>query len=146
MTTNQLQSSELEVKVAPVSRYNEVLQERLAQEVSEQSKRLDDLARQLIALNIAVPGLYASLLRYMSGSDATVEDPLLLVFIFLPWLLALGFAFVSLFPLNYQVDPDSPNDIEGYFSKTAKRKLVWLAFAGFFSFVGISFSVFSLFK
>lgn len=143
---NELQSPEPEVSVAPVSRYDSVLQERLAQEVSEQSKRLDDLARQLITLNIAVPGLYASLLRYMSGSDATVEDPLLLVFIFFPWLLALGLAFVSLFPLNYRVDPDSPSDIEGYFSKTAKRKLVWLTLAGFFSFVGISFSVFSLFK
>ncbi|MBU0656138.1 MAG: hypothetical protein KJ914_13540 [Gammaproteobacteria bacterium] len=133
------------VDTSAVSKYDESLLDSFSKDVAGQATRLDDLARQLITLNIAIPGLYATVLKFISGDKATLQEPLMLLIIFGAWLLALGFAFTSLYPEPYSVDPDSPSDIEQYFHHSARRKLKWLAAAGLFSFFGICFAVFSLF-
>ncbi len=135
----------MELETAPVTQYDEGLLDSFAKDVAAQSTRLDELAKQLITLNIAIPGLYATVLKFISGDKATVQEPLMLVIIFGAWMLALGFAFTSLYPEHYQVDPDSPSDIETFFHHSARRKLRWLGAAGFCSFFGICFAVFSLF-
>lgn len=135
----------MELETAPATKYDEGLLDSFARDVAAQSTRLDELAKQLITLNIAIPGLYATVLKFISGDEATVQEPLTLLIIFGAWLLALGFAFTSLYPEAYKVDPDSPSDIEQYFHHSARRKLKWLGAAGFGSFFGICFAVFSLF-
>lgn len=133
------------LKAAPVTRYDKTLLDSFAKDVAAQSTRLDDLARQLITLNIAIPGLYATVLKFIHGEAFKVQEPIMLLITFGAWMLALGFAFTSLYPEHYQVDPDSPSDIETFFYHSARRKLRWLMAAGFFSFFGICFAVFSLF-
>lgn len=133
------------VEPATFSKYDEGLLDSLAKDIAAQATRLDELAKQLITLNIAIPGLYATVLKFISGDQATVQEPLILLIIFGSWLLALGFGFASLYPAHYQVDPDSPSDIEAYFHHSARHKLRWLTAAGLFSFFGICFAVFSLF-
>lgn len=134
-----------EVTTSTVSKYDEALLDTFAKDVAAQATRLDDLAKQLITLNIAIPGLYATVLKFISGEKAVVNDPLLLLITFAAWLLALGFALASLFPQRYQVDPDSPSEIETFFYRSAQHKRKLLAAASLFSFFGICFAVFSLF-
>lgn len=134
-----------EITATAVSPYDESLLAHFANDLAAQATRLDDLAKQLITLNIAIPGLYATVLKFISGDAATVQNPLLLLMVFGAWMLALGLTFSSLYPESYRVDPDSPSDIEQYFHHSAQRKLKWLAAAGFFSFFGICVAVFSLF-
>ncbi|MFN3785908.1 MAG: hypothetical protein ACK4RS_03605 [Thiothrix sp.] len=133
------------VSTSALSKYDKSLLDNFAKDIAAQSTRLDDLAKQLITLNIAIPGLYATVLKFISGDEAVVNDPVLLLITFTAWLLALGFALASLFPQRYQVDPDSLSEIETFFYRSAQRKRKWLAAASLLSFFGICFTVFSLF-
>lgn len=134
-----------EVTTSALSKYDESLLDLFAKDVSAQATRLDDLAKQLITLNIAIPGLYATVLKFISGDKAVVNDPVLLLITFAAWLLALGFALASLFPQRHQVDPDSLSEIETFFYRSAQHKRKLLAAASLLSFFGICFAVFSLF-
>ena len=134
-----------EITTSAVSKYDELLLDNFAKDVAAQSTRLDDLAKQLITLNIAIPGLYATVLKFISGETAVVNDPVLLIITFAAWLLALDFALASLFPHPYTVDPDSPSEIETFFYRSAQHKRKLLAAASLLSFFGICFAVFSLF-
>ena len=119
-----------ELKTTPVSPYDETLLRRFAEDASEQAGRMDQLARQLITLDIAIPGLYAAVLKFISRQEAATQPGLVLILMFLAWVLALGLAFISLYPNHYRVEPDNPGDIERYFFQSAKHKLVWLLASG----------------
>lgn len=87
----------------PPSALDKQLQEQFAAEIIKQNDRLDELAKQLFTLELAIPGLYATALKLMQGDGATFSHPLgWLPFVF--WLLALMATMVGLFPLAYQVD------------------------------------------
>jgi hypothetical protein len=133
------------MSVAPSSKYDETLLDSFAKDIAAQATRLDDLAKQLITLDLAIPGLYATILKFISGEKAAVDDPLLLLITFAAWLLALGLALVSLFPGRYRIDRDSISDIEEFFYHSAQRKRVLLSIASVCSFFGMCFAVFSLF-
>jgi hypothetical protein len=106
---------------------------------------LDDLAKQLISLELAIPGVYAAILKLVSGEKANLEQPLSVLMAFTAWLLALGFTLASLLPLRDEIDPDSPSDIQRYFSDSARRKFMFLSVACLSSFAGICLAVFSIF-
>ena len=56
----------------PLDKIDEALRESFAKDIAEQASRLDELAKQLITLDIAIPGLYAAILKLVSGETATV--------------------------------------------------------------------------
>lgn len=79
------------------------LQEQFAADIVKQNERLDELAKQLFTLELAIPGLYVTALKLMQGDSATLPHEFGWVpFVF--WLLALLATMVGLFPLNYEVD------------------------------------------
>jgi hypothetical protein len=81
--TNQTTQQQQEIEAfasAPLSKADEILLECFVKDVAEQATRLDDLAKQLITLEIAIPGLYAAALKLVSGDQATLAQPLLLLF------------------------------------------------------------------
>lgn len=145
MTEPTQDQPNIDMSVAPSSKYDETMLDSFAKDIAAQATRLDDLAKQLITLNLAIPGLYATVLKFISGDKALVNDPVLLLITFAAWLLALGFALVSLFPGRYRVDPDSTSDIAEFFYHSAQRKRVLLSIASLCSFFGMCFAVFSLF-
>lgn len=135
----------IEVEAIPLSKFDESLLDNFAKDVSAQATRMDDLAKQLITLNIAIPGLYAAILKFVSGEKAVVTDHLLLFITFGAWLLSLGLAFVSLFPERYEAAADSLADIQQYFYQSAKRKFWLVGAASLCSFFGICFAIFGMF-
>lgn len=135
---------ELEVRAAPLSKVDESLLTHFAQDVAQQATRLDDIAKQLITLNLAIPGIYAAILKFISGDKATLTDPTTLYITFGLWLFALGCTLFSLFPKRNEIDPDDLNAIYNYFSQSAQRKLTMITLASISSFAGICFAVSSI--
>lgn len=135
----------LEVEAIPLSKFDESVLDSFAKDVAAQATRMDDLAKQLITLNLAIPGLYASVLKLVSGDAAQMTDTTSLTITFAAWLLSLGLAFVSLLPQHYAVMANNLTHMQQYFYASAKRKYWLVGTACACSFFGVCFAVFSLF-
>lgn len=130
---------------APITAYDRALQEQFAQDVSAQAGRLDELAKQLITLQIAIPGIFAAVLKLVSGDAAQVGNRELTLLAFAVWLIALILTLLALFPRRRDVDVDDFKAIEEYFTKSAERKRLLLAVASVLTFAGIAFTVLVVF-
>jgi hypothetical protein len=130
---------------APITAFDRTLQEQFAQDVAAQAGRLDELAKQLITLQIAIPGIFAAVLKLVSGDAATAGNRELTLLAFALWLIALILTLVALFPRRREVDLDDLKAIENYFMKSAERKRLLLAIASVLTFAGIFFSVMVVF-
>lgn len=131
----------------PPSPQDHLLQSKLIEEIASQSARMDDLARQLITLELGLSGIYATVLKLVAGSQGIVSTSLWLYLAFVCWALALALSLISLLPRSYEIDlsrlfaedanADAPLSIEGYFRRSAldKRRLL-IPSSGLF-FVGI---------
>ena len=93
------------IAARPVSPAATLLREKFYEQFAAQSEQMDKLARQLITLELAIPGLYATVLKLIQGKDAVVPADGWLYFTFICWFLALLLTLVSLVPRRWQVDP-----------------------------------------
>lgn len=130
---------------ASLSKMDETLLVKFAEDVAAQAARLDDLAKQLITLSIAIPGIYAAVLKLTAGETAVMLRTDVTILAFMAWLLALGFSVTALLPGRQEVDPDSLTEIRNYFSSSAGRKYLFLCCACFCNFAGIVLAVSSIF-
>lgn len=133
-----------------------LLREKFTEEITSQPERLDALARQLLALELAVPGLYATALKLLHGKDATVTTGSALYITFGCWVLALLCAFLGLFPRKYEVDPtvirrseaakrEERLSIEEFFQKSTRYKYGFLSFSAAFFVIGVIAAIWELF-
>jgi len=131
------------ITTQPVDPLDTLLQEKFVEDLTKQSDRLDDFAKQLFTLALAIPALYATVLKLVEGRQATLSsDHWWIPFLF--WGLALAATLASLFPLRYQVNRqvirnqpqagDKVLSIEGFYELNArfKRYALFLATAWFF--------------
>ena len=153
---------------APIkTKAEETLEESFYKELAGQAERLDKFALELIKLQLAIPALYAGILKLLESREiaaatgkavktiSVAPDVTTLLIIFIPWLVALGLSFLAVFPVqHYEVKaspiieplPENPADpmaMNAYFHFSAKRKFITLAISSFLSFFGIAFAVFS---
>ena len=131
--------------VRPLNKIDDTLRESFAKDIADQAARLDELAKVLITLEIAIPGLYAALLKLVSGDKATLPNTPWTLVTFALWLLALGLTLFSLIPIKRRVDIDSLTDIEAYFTHSAERKLRCLIPASLLAFLGVVAAVLALY-
>lgn len=137
------------------TRGEEILAERFFERLADQSKQMDELARQMITVELAVPGLYASILALLRGQDATLPAGWPLVVTFACWLAALALSFLALFPRHYDVDPtilqgDPENapgvmGLEAFYTRSAAYKRGLLLAAALLFWLGIIVAVWLLF-
>jgi len=138
------------IETRPPSTIEHFLQQKFAEEQVKQSERLDDLAKQLLTLELAIPGIYATVLKLVTSAPLVVNLWLGLTFLF--WFVALGLTFFSLFPVHYQVNTEvlrrqrpqaeGPLSIEEFYYHSARRKRVILIFASISFFLGIACTLF----
>lgn len=145
------------------SQFNKDLQEGFNKDFLGQSARLLDTAKSLLTLQIAIPGLYAALLKMFSGDDATILQSdylgaLLIAGSFLFWLLGLGFSLFALKPDKYLVNPsvlsrtsvseDAPDStFSGLFEmyqNSASRKYTLVVFSSVLTMLGLILMVINL--
>ena len=135
---------EIEVKTAPLSTIDKKLEEKLAEEIVNQSSLMDDIGKQLITLELAIPGIYATALK-LTTQDATASYGGIFLFLtFLLWFIALMFTFFAIFPAEYRVDTKRLDSIEDFFSKSARYKRKKLMISAFIFFAGVITSIFTI--
>ena len=141
---------------APPSKSDEELEKGFVTAIIDQPKLLDELAKQLVTLGLAIPGLYATVLKFIGGDDALVESAPMILGAFACWFVALALSLVSLTPRKWPVDrsklrsntpaaPGQPLSIEEFFKVTATYKRRLLAAATLFSFAGICLAGLTIF-
>ena len=141
------------IPTVPLPEDDQILLQKFAESITAQSELMDKLAGHLLTLELAIPGIYATLLKMIAGDQAV----LIINWAFYPtfgcWLAALGLTLAALFPRKWRVipgllrqDPEHFAEglgVEDFFHKSAryKRNLLFPAAVLFFS--GIIFSVFN---
>lgn len=137
------------ISTRPVGENENLLRNKFYESIAAQSDLMDKLAERLLTLELAIPGLFATVLKLTRGADATLPVNMALNLAFALWLLALILTLTALIPRTWQVDvsilkqnPKKYSEglgIEDYFNQSAlyKRRLLIassiLFFAGIFS-------------
>jgi len=139
----------------PLSGIEKVLKDKYAESVAAQSEQMDNLGRQLITLELTIPGLYAAVLKLIGGSNATLSAGPALYLTFICWFLALLLTLFSLIPRKWDVnrafmkqDPTVQTDvlgIEDFFQKSAQYKRRFLITASLLFFCGIGSAAVTVF-
>lgn len=129
----------------PPSGSEKILQDKFAESIAGQSEQMDRLGQHLIALELAIPGLYATALKLISGDKATIVIGSSLYITFACWFSALLLTLLSLIPRRWSVDPGIMKrdaidrkavlGIEDFFFATAcyKRRLLIASSVLFFA-------------
>lgn len=140
----------------PPDAVESTLRQKFAERYAAQSEQMDALARQMVTIELAVPGLYAAILALVYGDKATVPPGVLLFLTFGLWALALALTFAALFPRNYRVDPGIQRadptaggdvlGVEDFFRESAAYKRNLLAAAAVVFWAGIIAALFLLFS
>ena len=109
--------------------------DKFAESIAGQSELMDKLGQQLITLELAIPGLYATVLKFTRGDAATATRNQWLYIAFGCWFLALALTLASMVPRHWRVDPtilrqdpQQKSDVLGleeFFYKSAQYKR-WL--------------------
>ncbi len=141
------------ISTRPLSDNEKLLREKFYESIATQSDLMDKLSQQLLTLELAIPGLYATILKLTAGDKATLKVNAVLNFTFACWLVALILTLLALTPKKWVVDPmilkQDPNKfsealgIEDFFERSAiyKRRLIIASSLIFF--VGIFSAIFT---
>jgi len=131
-----------------------VLRDKFYESVAAQDELMGKVLGQLLTLELAIPGLYATALKLVRGGDATLQLTSAFYLTYGCWLLALGLTLYALIPKNWKVDPtiliqDPKNYAEGlgiedFFRKTAEHKRNYLIASSIFFFIGIFFAGYTI--
>lgn len=135
---------------------DEELEKGLAAAVVGQPALLDELGKQMVTLCLAIPGLFATVLKLTGGDEAVLPASGFVLSAFACWLVALILSLASLVPVTRSVDrqvirraqPAAKGQalsIEEFFTKSAKDKRSLLIAAALFCFAGIGFAAGSVF-
>lgn len=117
----------------PLNSADTLLRDKFAESIVGQSELMDKVAQQLITLELAIPGLYATVLKLVAGEAGRVAVNWLVYGAFGCWFLALLLTLVSLFPRQWKVDQsvlraDAKSKVlglEDFYYRSARYKF-WL--------------------
>lgn len=128
--------------------------EKYAESFANQGDLMDKLAQRLLTVELAIPGLYATVLKLVAGDKATVPVNYFLYVTFGLWVLALALTLMALLPRAWKVnteimqrDPGSTTGeigLKDFFVKSAKYKRTLLIIATILFFAGIAFAALTL--
>ncbi|NTV66734.1 MAG: hypothetical protein HGB06_03460 [Chlorobaculum sp.] len=135
---------------------DEELEKGLVAAMIGQPKLLDELAKQMVTLCLAIPGLFATVLKLTGGDEAVLPVSCLVFWAFGCWLVALLLSLASLVPVTRKVDrqvvrraqPATKGQslsIEEFFTQSAKYKRRLLVAAALLCFAGIALAAASVF-
>ena len=124
---------------------DKILMDAYRQDLVRQADRYDDLAKELIKLELAIPGIFAAAMKLIVGVQPAI---LWVIAAFVCWLIALILTMLALFPKKYKVrenavryeskpDPSDGLSIEEYFQKSTRDKRRWLMMSAPLFFAGI---------
>ena len=89
----------------PPSSGENLLREKFFESVTAQDELMGKVAGQLLTLELAIPGIYATALKFVRGDTATVQLNFAFYFTYGCWLLALALTLYALIPKDWKVNP-----------------------------------------
>lgn len=141
------------ISTRPLNDSEKFLREKFYESIITQSNLMDKLSEQLLTLELAIPGLYATALKLMHGDKVVVTVNAMLYITFACWLLALIFTLFALTPKKWKVDPSilrqDPKKfgqalgVEDFFEQSALYKRRLIITSSVFFFTGIFSAVFT---
>lgn len=148
------QTENIPVSTRPLNDHEKLLITKFYESIAAQSEQLDKLGEKLLTLQLAIPGLYATALKLVSGDDAVVTTNNAFYLTFLFWGLALLVTVMALTPKKWKVDttilkqdPEKLSTvlgIEDFFNETALYKRRRLILSSFLFFAGIVCAAFTI--
>jgi hypothetical protein len=142
------------ISTRPLNDNEKLMREKFYESIVAQSDLMDKLAERLLTLELAIPGLYATVLKLVSGDKATITVNAAFYITFGCWLLALALTLAALTPRKWLVDPtvlkQDPKKIseelgiEDFFEKSANYKRGLVIASSLFFFTGIFSAFFTI--
>ena len=114
------------IRGRPPNKAEQFIDEKYLETVSKQPDLMDSVARQLLTLELAIPGIYASVLKLTSGEDGTMTMTADLYYVFACWLVSLVCTLFAILPRSYQVDLHDKTAIRDFFHQAALYKFYWV--------------------
>jgi len=127
----------IEVKTQALLTIDKKLEEKFAESIAEQSKLMDEVGKQLLTIELALPAIYATVLKLTTGAESIGSGGVWLVVTFFLWFVALVLTVFAIIPVRYKVDTKRPSSIENFFVKSAKYKQKMLVSSAFIFFLGV---------
>ena len=93
------------ISTRPVNENEKLLREKFYRSIVAQSDLMDKLSERLIMLELAIPGLYATVLKLVRGDKVTVPISNMVYITFGCWSLAVILTLAALMPKKWTVDP-----------------------------------------
>ena len=135
------------IATRPLTDNEKLLREKFYENLASQSDLVDKISERLFTLELAIPGLYATVLKLIGGDTATIKVNTAFYIAFGCWLLALLLTLSALTPKKWVVDPtilkQDPGKlseafgIEDFFEKSANYKRVLVIVSSILFFAGI---------
>jgi hypothetical protein len=120
------------------------LQEKFAEDTANQAALMDNMGKQLLTLELGMVGIYATVLKLVAGSEATLHVDGSVVITFFLWLMAVISAVLAIFPEEYKVDSSKMDEIKDYFYTSARKKGKMLTLSVVLFFAGVLVSIFTM--
>ena len=147
--------SEDVITTRPLDENEKLLQKKFYEDFAAQSERVDSLSAHLLTIELAIPGVYATVLKLISGDGASLGNTGTVQFTFLLWFIALILTLIALSPKKYAVNTDvfiqdpalieeEGMGIEDYFSISAQYKRKFVLVSSLLFFAGIISAVFTI--
>lgn len=98
-------SDEEIISTRPLDENEKLLQKKFYEDIAAQSERVDSLSAHLLTLELAIPGIYATVLKLVRGGDATLHHLGAIWWTFGFWFIALILTLIALTPRKWKVNP-----------------------------------------
>ena len=146
--------SDKPISTRPLSDNEKLMRQKFYESIVAQSDLMDKLSERLLTLELAIPGLYATAVKLISGDKATITVNAAFYITFGCWLLALALTLAALTPKKWRVDPailkQDPKKIsevlgiEDFFERSANYKRGLVIASSILFFAGIFGAVFTI--
>ena len=128
----------------PLSSIDKKLQERFAEDIANQASLMDSMGKQLLSIELAMVGIYATILKLIAGDKAILQNSGAVGFSFVLWFIAVIVTLFAIFPQKYRVDTTKLDEIKEFFYKSAKRKAIMLTISILFFLAGVFVAILAI--
>jgi hypothetical protein len=149
-----MDNDEIITPTRPLTDNEKMMRQRFYESIVAQSNLMDKLAERLLMLELAIPGLYATAVKLVSGDKATIVVNSWFYATFGCWIVALGLTLAALTPRKWTVNPTILKQdrskfseglgIEDFFERSARYKRRLIIASSVFFFAGIISAVFTI--
>nr|VFK30117.1 MAG: hypothetical protein BECKMB1821I_GA0114274_101359 [Candidatus Kentron sp. MB]VFK75063.1 MAG: hypothetical protein BECKMB1821H_GA0114242_101459 [Candidatus Kentron sp. MB] len=150
------------ITTQPATPTEVTLSDACRKEIVKQVKRLDDLGKELLKIQLIIPGIYTAVLKLVGDGDlclaSSTTGNIITGLAFLFWIIAIACTLWGIFPKRYDVQCDAvarvpaaalpetrepgesttlPLTAREFFEKSAEHKRKYLTWAVALFFIGV---------